>query len=238
MLSRRQFVILATAALASRSAFASDPEVPSMLDHILLGSSDLDRGIAFVEERTGVRAVFGGVHPGRGTRNALLSLGERRYLEIVAPDPAQDKVPDFAETLLNMLKAASTPILVGWSAHLDDIEAFAQKLKFQKVNFDGPRPGSRQRPDGRLLKWRSLSLEDDHNGVLPFFIEWDRDSPHPSTDAPAGCQLERFVLADPDPPALGKLCAQLSLSTPIEKGSASRLLARITSGKRQFEVTS
>lgn len=238
MLNRRQFLLLTAAATLAPRALATSPEAPTMLDHILLGSHDLNAAINFVEELTGVRAAIGGVHPGRGTRNALLSLGERRYLEIIAPDPAQDKVPDFSVPLLRKLKSLSTPRLVGWADHPGNIEALAAKLKAAGIAFDGPRDGSRARPDGRLLKWRTLNLANDHNGILPFFIEWDTSSTHPSTDSPAGCSLESFTIADPDPASLEKICAQLGLDVQIDSGKKTELRARIAGPKGKLAMTS
>src|SRR6266850_994297 len=58
--SRRKFLALTSGALAVPSiSLASNPEdadddVPALLDHILLGSNDLDRGIELLEEATGV----------------------------------------------------------------------------------------------------------------------------------------------------------------------------------------
>jgi hypothetical protein len=242
--SRRSFIIiLGSTALVGPSVYAQQKEksdvplvdqVPSMLDHILLGCSDLQHGIEFVEQRTGVRAVFGGVHPGRGTQNALLSLGTRRYLEIIAPDPQQHGGSHVAE-LVSQLKE---PRLVGWAAHPGDIAALAAKLKQAGIIADGPTPGSRQRPDGKVLHWQTLNLEDDSNGLLPFFIQWSEDTVHPSADTPSGCQLLRFELLSPDPATLAKTATQIGLNAPIVKGDSAALRAVVSGPKGQLDLSS
>src|SRR3979409_1566189 len=105
--------------------------------------------MAYVGGRTGVRAAIGGVHPGRGTRNALLSLGERRYLEIIAPDPKQDRIEPFAQKQVAHLKQLTSPHLIGWAAHTADLEQFSVRLRAAAIVCDDPRAGSRQRPDGK-----------------------------------------------------------------------------------------
>lgn len=232
VISRRSFLTVAGAALTAPRILWAANKVPALLDHILLGCNDLDAGIAFVEERTGVRAAFGGVHPGAGTRNALLSLEQSRYLEIIAPDPQQPASADARD-----LRSLDEPVLVGWAAHPGDIETFATRLKQEGVAIKGPNPGSRKRLDGRVLHWKTLSLEDDAGGLLPFFIEWSADSLHPSVDAPQGCHLVLFEAATPHPGELAKKTAKLNLDLPISEARGVYLHAIITGPKGQLDVT-
>jgi catechol 2,3-dioxygenase-like lactoylglutathione lyase family enzyme len=237
VLTRRLFLGVAAGAVVTPMMTRGDvtDTVPEKLDHILLGCSDLDRGIAFVEQHLGVKAMFGGVHPGRGTQNALLSLGHRHYLEIIAPDPAQ---PDSKSPRRSQLEKLSEPRLVEWAAHPGDLSSFAKRLQQAGLTFEGPTPGSRKRPDGRLLQWQTLMLNDDASGLLPFFIEWNADSPHPSADAPAGCHLVRFEVATPDPQKLAKTLKLLSLDVPVAKAEKPQLRAQFAGPKGHLELTS
>jgi catechol 2,3-dioxygenase-like lactoylglutathione lyase family enzyme len=228
MISRRHFLVIAFgAAVMSQSLWSSDHQVRIMLDHLLLGCSDLDQGIAFVEKHTGVRPAMGGVHPGRGTRNALLALGAQHYLEVIAPDPAQTGIPTTRAELPAMLKRLTTPKLVDWAVHTPDIVGVAERLGKFGIAFQGPTPGSRARPDGRVLHWQTLNLDNDRDGLLPFFIEWGADTVHPSVDAPAGCRLESFAAVSPDSTALSAEFQRLGIEVQVEHGMKARLRTRI-----------
>jgi hypothetical protein len=207
--------------------------MPTNLDHIVLGSNDLDQGIGWLEARTGIRAALGGVHPGRGTRNALLALGPHCYLEILAPDPRQSTL-----TWYTQLPSLREPRLVAWAVHTTDLAAIAKKCAAAGYPIDGPSDYSRARPDGRMLRWKLFHLKDDRGGLLPFFIEWAADAIHPAVDAPAGAKFTSLQLESPAPNDLAKVCQTLEVDVPVVAGENQLLRARITSPKGQVELTS
>jgi len=238
VISRRNFLIATgLAALAPSFSWASD-NFPSLLDHVILGCHDLDDGIRFVEKRTGVRPAPGGVHSDRGTSNALLSLGDRHYLEIMAPDPNAKAVQAWAARQLDLLKGLANPRLIGWAVHANDIDSLAMKFRKSGMQVLGPWPGSRTRPDGRIVSWKSFSLADDRHGLLPFFIEWGKDSVHPSSDAPSGCHIERFALAASDAEELSKALRRIEVEAAVENSQTPQLRLRIAGPGTTLEVTS
>src|SRR5260370_10929056 len=236
-LSRRVFLVLEGSAIAVPSfvwaaSAEEEDDVPALLDHIILGCNDLDTGIEFVHEGTGVVPTVGGVHPGRGTRNALLSLGERRYLEIIAPDPAQIGIVHYPQ-----LRSMTEPRLIGWADHPPDIAAVAKQLRENQVAFTGPDDGSRKRPDSRRLTSKTIHLADDRHGLLPFFIEWSADSDHPSKDASAKCTLEYFEILSAEPDELASTLKRIGIDFPIQRSDKARLHALISGPKDDLPLS-
>lgn len=205
-------------------------------DHLLWGVADLERGIAQLEKMTGVRAVIGGSHPGRGTRNALLSLGNKQYLEIIAPDPAQT---NFAFQF--DLRKFAGPKLVTWAAASTDISGLVQQAKTSGLLVSGPMDGSRARPDGKLLKWKTLAVSHQLAApeveLVPFFIEWAAGSVHPSQDSPAGCRLTALTMEHPEPDKVRDLFLTLGIAVNVKRATRARLRAELQTPKGKVELS-
>src|SRR5262249_56109472 len=89
---------------------------------------------------------------------------------------------------------------------------------------------------GKTVDWKWVMLREDRGGLLPFFIEWGRDSLHPSEDAPRGCTLKRFFVESPAGADLAKQYKLLEVEVEVANGAAPRLRATISSPKGEVQL--
>jgi len=177
----------------------------AVIDHVLLAVRYLDAGAAWIRERHGLTALPGGRHPGAGTANLIVPLGDD-YLELIAiVDPAEAAASPLAARLAAAPESGAS--LATWAVRVTDLDAVKQRLSDAGVATAGPLPGSRRRPDGVLLEWRTLRVGTGEEPALPFFIECKvAAGEHPGAapvEHPAGTVLLRGLrLSSPDPQAL------------------------------------
>ena len=205
---------LALLATASLSAAAAPP--PAQIDHILLGIDDLDRGVKAFEEATGVKPIYGGKHP-RGTHNALVSLGDGTYLELISVQKGVKIPEDFAG--IDQLHTL-TPI--GWAVSSKDSAQLRSRLEAAGMAVTGPTPGSRTTPAGKTLSWQTFNLKDNFEEA-PFFIVWSAQTAHPSTTSPGGCKLQQWRIAGPHQKNLGQLRRTLDLRVDVADAQATTM---------------
>ncbi len=146
-------------------------------DHLIVTTTDV-RGLADeLLERTGLAAVAGGRHPGHGTGNWLVPLGDA-YLELLAVvDEHEARTSPFGSWVLDRDQHGLAAVCL----RTDDADAVAARLGRSAT------PMSRVTTDGDELRWRLVGLDDALSPrALPFFIEWDLGAAtHPGRlDAP------------------------------------------------------
>jgi len=180
------------------------------IDHLIIAISNLDRGMQDFAALTGVTPEKGGQHPGRNTQNALVSLGNGLYLEILAPAPTVSN----PESVIPFPKLT----LGGWALH-GNLDAQLASLKAAGFATVGPTPGSRQKPDGGMLEWRTGGAQGAGLALAPFLIQWSGRAPHPSTTAPRGCTLDNVIVREADPTNLQKFFTAVGYSGQASKGN-------------------
>ena len=196
------------------------PGYPKMqIDHIILGINDLERGVAEFEAKTGVRPVFGGVHPGRGTHNALASLGGGTYIEILALNPAEARTDAMTAGLEKV--TSLTPI--GWALSATDLADVKQRAEAGGVTTTQVMPGARNLPDGSRLEWTTIGVTAPAHDWAPFFIQWGDPARQPARTAPGGCTLESVALADPSPDALRTLFGAVGFGITVSQADKARM---------------
>ena len=205
----------------------------NIVDHLVYATPDLQFGIETIEKMTGVRAVSGGQHPGRGTRNALISLGPGVYLEIIGRDPDQPTPPQPRPFGIDDLKE---PRLVTWVAKGENLESFAKEAVHAGVKLGEVIDGSRQRVDGVVLSWRFTNPRTvAFDGLVPFFIDWGK-SPHPAGTATPGLSLIGLRAEHPDPEPVQEALHTLGLDLRVQRGPRPALIATVDTPGGRVEL--
>lgn len=203
-----------------------------MLDHIAYAAPDLEAAVADLERRLGVRAAAGGKHRGLGTHNALLSLSDGAYFEIIAPDPDQPAPPQPRPFGLD---EPGEPRIAAWCAGAPDIDERVARARAAGYDPGGVLALSRDRPDGTRVEWRFTFPTSAGDGLVPFLIDWGH-SPHPSLDAPGGCSLVSLRGEHPRPEAVLPLLQALEVELEVARGPAPALVAILETAKGRVEL--
>jgi hypothetical protein len=203
------------------------------VDHLVYATRDLDRGMEEIERLTGIAPTLGGRHPGRGTRNALVSLGADVYLEIIAPDPDQPPPPGGRWVGVDRV---NTSRLTTWAAKSHDLEELRRRAAEQGVQLGEIQSGSRQRAHGVMLAWRLTDPEPlVAEGVVPFYIDWG-SSPHPARSAAQGASLVSFHVEHHDATGVQRMLRALRLDVAVVPANRAALVAVIDSPRGRVEL--
>jgi hypothetical protein len=134
---------------------------------------DLDVAAEDFASRYGLLSLSGGSHPGRGTANRIVPLGDS-YLELIAVvDHAEARRFPTSQRVRRAIESGRA--FATWAVRTDDLADTLAELS--GAGFPVPRSGiaegRRRQPDGRELAWRSAELvQDAAFSALPFLIEW------------------------------------------------------------------
>jgi hypothetical protein len=175
----------------------------TVVDHVLLPVADLEEGARRLLERHGLQAIPGGRHPNVGTANMIVPLG-RQYLELIAIVDSQEAA---ASRLGKRITSALDEgrMFVDWALRTRDLDGMRAKLLAAGWDLPPAAEGSRRRPDGQVLHWRTQDVDTGASRTaVPFVIEWNVPAGlHPGEAAaehPSGATaLRRVVVGARDP---------------------------------------
>ena len=168
------------------------------IDHVVLAVRDLDEAADRLAREHGLATMPGGSHPGWGTANRIAPLGAD-YVELLAVvDPEVARGTTLGRMLLE--RSANGDEWFAVCLADDDIDATASRLGLTVED------GSRERPDGTVVRWRGAGIEDPRRTPgFPFFIAWDvAPGQHPaaaSLEQPCGATGIAWVEIAADPVA-------------------------------------
>ncbi len=137
------------------------------IDHVVIKVDDLE---AAGEDYTGLgfSVAQGGAHERWGSRNALVPFDDGSYLELIALGAGRGGGPGSEHSRMERRLLAREGVLEGlvdYALLPGDMGEELARVRACGLDFAGPLPGGRVRPDGQAVSWE-MGLPDRPD--LPF----------------------------------------------------------------------
>jgi len=199
------------------------------LDHLVYAVPDLEVALDWFEDAFGIRPVFGGCHLNKGTKNALLNLGEQSYLEIIAVDQANK---NFSAPRWMGVDGIIKPTLTRWAIKSTDLTSDSAVIRKYNSEMGAIAEGERKTSDGKLLAWEMvMPLAEPVVEPIPFMVDWQRSAAHPTDNMPQQFELLSLEFTHPQPAICSPVLKELGLNIEVVKSDKVSITARIKTPK-------
>ena len=166
--------------------------------------------------------AIGGSHPGFGTRNSLLSLGDT-YLEVISPDPAQSLEGNRG----GLIASLAAPGLMTFAVRTTSLAAYEASAKRAGIVTRGPVKMGRTRPDGRAPRLGMSLCRRRTSLVRPSLLpSTGKDRRILRISAPAGCRLVDLHVLHPEADRLAAVYREMGIDGSCQAVAAAGLPCR------------
>ncbi len=190
-------------------------------DHVIILADQLSAAMRRYQA-LGFHVELGGIHPARGTENALIPLEGGAYLELLAPQSSSRPTPP-SQLWWRADRSPYAPGEYGrYALASDDLGEEVRRCNAKEALFPEPQVGSRVRPDGQVVKWRAAFPTQP---TLPFLIQDEGPRalriPPPQTGVGVDIRLSEITVSVPDLAVATRAYSQLLGDSPADEGTGT-----------------
>ncbi len=204
------------------------------IDHIVYSVTNLEKAIEYFEKATGVLPVFGGYHLTKGTKNALVNLGNQCYLEILAVDDQNTTIQAPRWMGVDLIQA---PQVTRWCLKSDDLQGDSATLKEVNPALGKINGGQRKTATGDLLAWEMiLPLATPAVDILPFMVDWKKSAIHPTENLKPEVGFDHLKLFHPEPIKMNAVLGKLGVTVTAQKARHASIKVVLNTPKGLVEI--
>ena len=230
--------------MCGRRSFRTASLARLRVDHLVYGvTGSLAEAMATFQERTGVAPVRGGQHEGLGTHNAVVSVGNGAYFEIVCRDAEQPSPPRLWMGMESLSDGAPSLMLTWATDRAGNMAEAVLAARAQGYDPGDVEEFERSKPDGSTICWRlayrhfTRLQQGAGSGIVLFLIEWRTESP--AAAAPGGIKLIGLRAEAKDLATVERRLRSLHIAPAdlqLQHGEADRLFAILSTPKGVVEL--